>query len=483
MVQFMAGDLSAANYSRMSNYEKAVAGSLFLAVAYPVWARGGTFVDWQGPLIWLSLLAFAVLLFFPDPRQTLRSRVAALARDPLLYVGIIFLALLVLQAENSGRIRIWDTKMWGWRYSDPPKPTWPSAVTRAEAMEMIRWFLPAGIIALSLRHAFFSSHGYRVFLGAVVGNAAVNAAWGLVQFVSGMDKMYGFHALPGFFFSSFGYPNHAASFYMLTLAAGFGLLIAACRRQGRVNRMGTWLLLGSVITLLIASNLTLSRAGILGSWGLTVFAGILFFSRSWHRLSPSQRFNIFLVLIAVVAVSFFLVSGLGHGLLDAELQKIRDRPAEKDFAARWFQARAAWEMFLDYPWFGVGGWGYRYFMAMYLPSDQWDLVGVGKANVHNDPIQFLAEFGIVGFACLTAAGLLMIMGAVRYMKKADTEINEFIFRPTSLIILAGLFLLLLQSLLDLPFRSPAVLYTWIVVMGCLAPAADDASAYSPDSDF
>ncbi len=48
-------------------------------------------------------------------------------------------------------------------------------------------------------------------------------------------------------------------------------------------------------------------------------------------------------------------------------------------------ARAAVDIWLEEPWFGAGGWGYKYRVADYVPEKFWDnLSRRGWANTHVD---------------------------------------------------------------------------------------------------
>ena len=94
-------------------------------------------------------------------------------------------------------------------------------------------------------------------------------------------------------------------------------------------------------------------------------------------------------------------------------------------------------------------------------------MGNGKANVHNDPLQFLAEFGLVG------AGLLAALVVALLRPLWDRHIWR---QPLVLFALLGLGLTFAHSLIDLPFRCPSILWLWgtsLAALPCLlsSPAA------------
>ena len=115
-------------------------------------------------------------------------------------------------------------------------------------------------------------------------------------------------------------------------------------------------------------------------------------------------------------------------------------------------------MWQDHPAFGVGGWGFRYLLGWYIPSNQWHEIREGDANVHNDALQFLAEFGAVGSGLMAATVLVLLVPA---LKERPWE------KPLPLIVLLGLGATVVHSMIDLPFRSPAILYSWLAILAVL----------------
>jgi O-antigen ligase len=157
-----------------------------------------------------------------------------------------------------------------------------------------------------------------------------------------------------------------------------------------------------------------------------------------------------------------LVMAAASGAQDTVSEELSDLE-RSDFiryklSKRVFLVDKALEIWADHPWFGVGGWGYRYLLGVYLEPDQWDLIERGRANVHNDPAQFLAEFGLFGASMLLAAILALAWPMVR---------GHVWKHPIATMPLIGLVAILLYSLIDLPFRSPAILYTWSVIAAAI----------------
>jgi O-antigen ligase len=154
-----------------------------------------------------------------------------------------------------------------------------------------------------------------------------------------------------------------------------------------------------------------------------------------------------------------------------------------EIQGRFFQIEAAWDIWLDHPWVGVGGWGYRYFVAQYLPVEQWTLLGTGKANVHNDFMQFLCEFGLVGMSCLLIVFLPVCVRRGRDLFQRPTSNHSLWSDPLKIACVWGLVMLILDSQFDIPLRSPAIMLHGIILLHLLTPHRELPSIWKPVIDW
>jgi len=453
----------------------------------PVWAAGGTFKPWQGPFLWLC--AFAWLCWILPGSQeklgTRRQRLSRLFRDPSFWLSAGFLVFLGIQTLNSGRVGAPDFDTGGWTYSPPPLPGLPWAFTRSESYEMLQWFTPALTLFLLLRHAG-QAVSPRVLCLWVGLNGFLNALLAFVHRGMGWENMYGIQKLGKDVYGSFGYPNHGAVFFILLFALALGLLLreliteASDRDPGTLGFATVW-----VVVFFLAANLSTSRAGILGSW-LVMGLGLLTVALiAWPRIHPAQR---------LYGVLFFGL--IGFGLLGAfwlfaepihlqELQNAtRDLNLYQEWNARLFQIKGAWLIWLDHPVYGVGGWGYRYLAWMHTPRELWsELNKLGKANVHNDFLQFLCEFGLLGMTLLLGAFLPTFLSLLRGAKRKVHHPESLWANPLRICVFWGLAILILDAQLDIPFRSPAVLIHAIFLLYLFHPHEDDVMVWSPKVDW
>jgi len=458
---------------------------LALAMYYS-WVHGGTRVEYLAGVPWIGLLALEWAILLPptrynEPLQEARRRVRrALLCDPALYISLALTLFLFLQWANGGRGVIPDPKT-GIPMPQLPPVSWlPWCVERNEAKQLLYWFPPICAAMLAVRHGM-SRRSQRFLLHLLVWNGACLALFGFVEMFSGTKAIYWLTPVKDHFFASFGYPNFAGAYFALLFVLGFGLWCRETTDNDKSPSGNRWIsLLASLVCL----------AGVWGSYsrmaiGLTtlilLFGSGYMLAHMWRRMDLSMRIQ------AAVFISGTLITGLLGYYVFFPDNPIRAKVSTIDFTSchtawvsiteRWFLVPTAWRIWEDHPWFGVGGWGFRSFVLPYMPQSDWPhLFGFsGAANVHNDAIQYLVEHGVVGAALILALLVLLLIPCVRGVWQArravwimidDTFTPPVFFQahPGYLIIFSGAIGTMLHSLIDLPFRSPAVLLIWTIML-------------------
>ena len=440
--------------------------------ASAAWLRGGTKPMLQTPLPWfgaLILLGVLTVVYVRNKRDHARTgetgqaagnRWKRLLTDPITLAGLLFLALLALQSWNAGRHLYFHPLQEQWVYSQPPHPGWPSAINRSESLEMLRWFFPAWALLLAFRHALRDSKEKEATLKILTLNAAVLAVFGIVQFLSGTDAIFWTEPLPCVFFASFGYPNHAGSYFILFAGLAGGLLIQSVNRSPTAPPVKSIILWASSLLLcLVAANLSLCRAAMVMSPVIAGVVGVTLFARIWPNLKPIHKVNTAALSIALLCLCVLFIDMVAGEAIREEWTKQK----KDDYISQWvnvpvgrfYMHKAAFEIWRENPWFGVGGWGFRYFLALHLPEEDWAKVhSLGRANAHNDFLQFMAEFGSVGVGLMLVIVSTLGVGIVH---------NRSWRSPDAVPMIAALLLVVVHSMIDLPFRSPAILYAWLTV--------------------
>ncbi len=426
---------------------------------------------WAGlrPSLHLAAVCMAVLVLILLLAAGRREGRRALARDPVFWLGWLFLGYVSVQCANAGRELYFDVGLKRWTYSPARWPEWPWAFDRAESLQMLTWFFPAWIVALAVRSPLVSGRSLRQLLLVVAYSSGLLGLLGLAQFVSHTKAIYWLVDPGCVFFASFAYANHAAAYFVLTAALTAGLLFHELFRGGRnVRRWRVALLSCSMVSCLTGANLSLSRAGVIMAWAFGLFSAAYGLARGWLLLPPVGRVYLAAFVVAGVCIFYFVVSGFGeqsickeftakaptHHALAPALGKVN-----LELGDRGLLLGAAMEIWRDHRWLGVGGWGYRRLVAFHVPeTSREDLRRAGKANVHCDFIQFLVEFGVAGFG--------LLLGALGWMVLA-VDCRGLWRDPLRLMCVIGLALVAVLSLIDLPFRCPAILYVWVLALAAL----------------
>ena len=439
-----------------------------LPIFLVVWIRSGRGM----PERWMFLifaLYYMGYMLWKAIRHGVKRWGVRLIKDPLLYCGGGFIALLGVQLWNSGRTLVFNREVWEWEYGLPPHPGWPSAIDAVEAQQWLFVALMVVLMLLVVRSVSFSRYQYRWMLKMLLYNAVLLVVFGFIQYVSGTKKQYGFHYLPGYFFSVFGYPNHAASFFVLLFGVGCGFLADAIRplfagARMQVRRVGVYC--GSTLCCGVGAILSLSRAGMLLLAGQLVVCVVYFVRQICRFLTPTKRVNALLLIGVMLLIFSAAIMGVAKDKIEVEMKravkelsitKLVNPPPKSLTGIRYPFWVAAVKVWKDYPVYGCGSWGFRYLKKLYIPREEWK-TAKGYANVHLDGLQFLAEYGVIGFGLMLAGTGVLFWGAFGW---------AFWRNALYLFVFIGLCAVLVHSLIDLPFRCPAVSSHWLLIVSVM----------------
>jgi len=458
-----------------------------LTVICVSWIHGGTRLDHLGMLPWLAFATVVATLAVPQRKRgeshpDSQARVLrAILRDPVMYAFGVLLLLMWAQNLNSPCA---DFPIVSGTPLHPPPWDFPAWSVHSElSLEVLVWFVMAFSVVLGARHGLLKATR-RKLLAFTCWNGAALSAFGLAQFAwmsrlpAAARTMYGLTPMEAHYFASFGYQNHAGQFFLFCFILSLALLLQRIENEeGPPWKTGLWFL--PVALNFAGAIFAVSRASILMAVAALVLFSLYAFIRLWPMLGTGMRTKI--IMLAVVVAGFattfyYLTPGnmVENELKGTDAQAVIDRIFDN------YQVPNAFRMWNDHRALGVGGWGYRFFIFNYLPEKDWNLArGVGQTNVHNDFAQYLAEHGAVGMAALLLILLGLLFTSVKHLFQYQTPEYHwklFFFRfpfVTSLTLAAAVFMIL-DSVVDIPFRSPPC-----IAMFCLALIC--APAYSPAS--
>ena len=516
---------------------------IFPTLAALAWIRGGTHGDMLVPTIpWLLTLVFEVLICFPqrhwgeDAVQARQRCWRRIGHDPAFFLVLVFLLIVLgIPFLNKGLCPTCDyatimtlPDSLAEKAPNPPIPFAPFCVNIQHHFEVLMWFLPALTAMLAAKHALLR-HGKRLLVEMLVWNSAALAVFGFVERATGakfvmMWDQAEFDALVNAvraatgtsyarpdpdFFATFGYPNMAGSFFMLSFALSLGVWMTHVQevdaeprpeklevtRQRMLLRFirAHYALVPTVLNFLAVLS-TYCRAAISMSLFLAFLAFVYYILRMLlarvDRARQLKRAAItFLgaVVLLVIGVVFspdrkgLAVSSGSSRSVMGELGTITtlgmlDRVTGKTE----YHSRVAMELVKKYPLFGCGGWGYRHLsLNLMYPEELKIPLSTGAANVHNDYLQFLVEHGIVGLFCLVGIFFCLIIPlfrdwgrlyrSARFLASESAPASPraiYCFPPGAFWIMAGCFAVAFHAVADAPLRSGAMLGLFFVSLAC-----------------
>lgn len=478
---------------------------VFLTMMAFSWIFGGAQASPLKPVVpWLLAFVFEVMLFFPQRRpyeDSVSARRRAwrnLAHDPLLYVFVVFLFVLLVPFLNVGLCPVCDrAAIEAGADSSVHVPFLPFCVDVAEHFGVVQWFVPTFAVTLAARNAL-SRHGRRILLEMMVWNSAFLALFGFVQQSTGATSPYWGVEKYAHFFSVFGYPNMGGSFFTMMFAFSVGVWQTQVREMSespvvvetaggkREQSLVRWIkahhALAAVSLNFFAAIATFSRAAIslvsiLAIVAFAYYEAWLLFSRH-DRVRRVKRaaFAAGGGLLFLLLVFVFAPSDISREMDTMSSRDVLDRVSGKSQ----YHTRVATEIFKANPVFGVGGWGYRHLCGSYMTKDELrHLQTQGGANVHNDYMQFLCEHGAVGVLCLLLATVALVCplgGAwyrlyrtARFMKPENAPPSPralYCIPPAVFWTILGNVAVLVHAFGDCPLRSAAVLSSFFVSLAC-----------------
>ena len=480
----------------------AVVLQILILAAVVSWVHGGTRPDLLIPTVpWLTLLVIEMALVFPQAKSTetlseARLRVwRSLVRDPLLYVAILLTIYLSIPLFNAAGAPRFLNASGKWFIPFPPFRRLPFCVKADEQAVLLLWFVPSLFSALAARHALLK-RGKRLLLEGLCWNGALLSAFGYWQLFTGAKSVYWGKQTFAYFFSTFGYPNFAGAFFTLLFLISLGLWFGhvsvgligpqagnfARARDDRKFWTRHRMLFAMFFNLMGALG-SLSRAAILLSVLLGVVYGIYMFIGSWQHAGTGKRTVLLTTVGLVVFIGVLSFTILAPASFKKEIVTITPESVLDRVSGAGYHPRVAWDIFRDYPLFGVGGWGYPHYQRIYMQAEDFKhFQTVGGVNVHNDFLQFLAELGGVGTGlviltvfCLVIPAILEQIKLSKYLSQPHENESKvphpkwlYKIPPEELGVWFGCTATVLHSLGDLPFRTSSIQIVWFCALACVS---------------
>ncbi len=251
----------------------------------------------------------------------------------------------------------------------------------------------------------------------------------------------------------FGIPNSLAGFFELVVPACLTILLSRAVRPG-MKVVSGWL----AGLYLIALVLTGSRGG----WIALSLVLLLWPVLVWTR-------NVRHKVIGILAVTVLLSVGLWSVYQQSDYARARIQPflEGKWELSRPIVWRAALGIWHESPWIGTGAASFGVHFERYRPR----AFHVDPVWTHNDYLNILSDYGVVGLGLAAGAGAwLLWLGwrSVRYARRAVSSTdNPFLLAKWKLGLLLGLLAFVLHLIVDFHTRIPGLAFTAAIVLGLL----------------
>ena len=438
---------------------------LALTIIYPGWLYNNGVFDNPLYLPTLSILLILSSLFSSLLSQTpnwneSRSRCLSAAKDPVLWTYLLFLGYILLQYINSGALRTFQNgqltlESMLYQYL-------PFSVSQIYARKALIWAFTGFSIILAIRHGITQKKYFIYLTFALLINATLLAILGLAQYFTHASKLFWkFDVEHDIFFSTFGYENNGGSFFILMGALSLGGILYSIFNL-KSSRTIPFVFFTSLFFLFIISVFpTFTRFCYLESILLVVLLPLTILFLLLKKIAFKKWFSIITILILFTGSA--TEKHRDSSLIIRDLKNITNINADvikREFSVRTWQWEYTIAIWKDYPWLGTGHDNMRYLQGWYARKNKRHLAllkSPGKANTHNDGLQFLSEFGLIGFSLFFIPILLMLSEVLVF--KAWK--NGLIFGGLIGVALNGL-----HSLIDLPYRNALVVFTTFAFLAC-----------------
>jgi O-antigen ligase len=310
--------------------------------------------------------------------------------------------------------------------------------------ELIRIVVYGGLFFVILNN-LHRQESIRVISLALIGLAAAISVYAIYQFLTDSPKVW--HLTKPLNYmkrggGTFINPNHLAGMLEMILPIALAFVLI-----GRFSHVAKVILAYLSLLILIGIGVTVSRGGYIATGlMLAVFFGVLLFQRDYRR--PSI---VMLVLLVGAGAMFLNKAKQSHYRFESIFRE-DGKVADVRFAL-WKPAYSMWQ---DHFWTGTGPGHFDHRWHEYRP----EIVQMRAQYVHNDYLNALADWGLIGGLLILAVWILFYIGVFKtwpHVQRAPNDLgtkksNKAAFVLGASVGLAGL---LLHSGVDFNLQIPS----------------------------
>lgn len=186
-------------------------------------------------------------------------------------------------------------------------------------------------------------------------------------------------------------------------------------------------------------------------------------------LAPLRKIGRPAILILALVVFLLFLSERGSDLIASRIDY--GLAASKD-DIRWTMYEETLSIVRENPLFGVGmgGWEQAY-SRFRTPL----LAGLRPVYAHSEPVQLLAETGVIGFSLIAALVICLLRYGWRTVSRLGASPETAVYASHTKGIIAGLLALVVGTFFDFTFRMPAITFMVAVYVALLSYYIDQGS--------
>jgi len=377
-------------------------------------------------VLWLAFLVICLLQIFPLPAS-----------------------LTELISPNRLREQLTSPTQWYYLSTDLGQ----SQVSFIKSLGYFCVFLSCLLLINNEKHL-------RRLLLVILLSGTFQAIYGVFEVLSG----YGFSPVFDLAISesatgSFVYKNHFANFLMLCLSAGVGLMVTDIEinkshkaQDWRIGLINTLLSSKTVIRICLAImviGLVMSRSRM---GNVAFFSAMIAVSVFVFLLDRKKSKGLGLLLISMLIIDLFIVS---HWF---GLDKVQQRLAETSLSQenRDEVVLDSLPIVKDYSIIGAGAGSFYSVFPGYKNS----LINAFYDHAHNDYLEILIEYGILGFTFLGLLVLFSFIKAMTALKKNASPVSK----GTAFACLMAYLGMLIHMSVDFPLQAPANAVYFVILL-------------------
>ncbi len=365
-----------------------------------------------------------------------------------LWIAFILLATLQLVPLPSGLVAFLSPESYK-HYSSVNALSFYLSIDRSQSLVNFTKLLSLSCLFICVLALVNNERRLKLLLFTIAGVGTWQALYGIVEIVFGNNTSIVFSfPIENKATGSFVYNGHFANFLTLGLAAAIGLLVSKLEKgkshrpsnnHTRIFRLAVdpKIIISSCIGIMvIALIMSHSRSGNLAffsSLGLVGITALVFIKKPSEKLKQ--------LIIAFLIINVIALAGL------YSIGQMKESSASLEPWASDDALRDAYPIVADYPIFGSGGGSFY----STFPSYQIQEATLFHDHLHNDYLQFVMEYGLLGAFILWGLMVFVFYKTIRAMGKR----KHSILKGSAFACLIAFVTMAIQMASDFPLQAYA----------------------------